>query len=163
MWRVPESRNFYFGISEPIARTASAMQVILRELIHANRGEREETGLRERAECQRLIRAGQRVHLLLSNGKQVTAATLHDAWSEFHAAYSRVAFERGAWPRAFDGLIQDKEYDYLISPWPEAFGAKSVPLPRDLLLHLRDHFAEWRNSNLQKYLNGLDGAPGVRQ
>jgi hypothetical protein len=163
IWRVPESRNFYFGISEPIARTAAAMQVILRELIHGNRGEREETGLRERAECQRLIRAGQRVHLLLSDGKEVTAATLHDAWSEFHAAYSRVAFERGAWPRAFDGLIQDKEYDYLISPWPEAFGAESAPLPRDLLLHLRDHFAEWRNSNLQKYLNGLDGAPGVRQ
>jgi hypothetical protein len=145
-WRAPFPGSFYFDGSAP----ARAVGTRMRELLHAL-----DTPLGAADRLARFTQAEVRLEQLARE-----VESLFDGEAPPAAQQIRQAFEELA--GLSRAVAEAKNLPGLAAPWARPPGeAHAADLPAPLLLHLRDQFERWRNTNELKLLRmRLGGARG---
>lgn len=158
-WRVPHSRSFYFDGDCPVRETAASMRALVEELSRTA-GPVETAARLTQAEARlgALTSALDRTLESMSESSNGANALLLRQYGEFVRLHEAVAKSPR---RLLDGeaaLFRDSLAERPIRSPAHSDGAAvkaGGTLAAPLMLHLRDQFERWKNTNLAKYLQTL--------
>ncbi|HBY93053.1 MAG TPA: hypothetical protein DEP84_03660 [Chloroflexi bacterium] len=148
-WRVPHRSSYYFDADAPIAEVIAGMRQVLKG-IAVQEGERDHhpslTGAVEQFEAA--VRA---LQPLLDGELDGNFDTLCETYDTFVKANQAVVDHLLGRSPELGALLRDFPYE---KPVFGIDNVRSIPeeLRQDVVLHLRDRWEQWQNTNLYKYL-----------
>ncbi len=148
-WRVPHRSSYYFESEAPLDQTVRGMQQVVRGW--ASRPTPGGAPLPLGGPVFDLEEATRRLEASFKRGD---FESIQVAFHDFLRVYSEVIDHLPQWPPEFGGLLSDFAYQTAFCP---AQTDDSIPddLRPAFVQHLRDHWQQWQNTNLRKYLGLL--------
>lgn len=161
-WRVPSRRSYYFDAAANSDAVAEGMREVLLTAWGkpAKRPFQSEMELRVDSATRRLAR-------VMDNGRNGEIGTLLRVFEDFVGTFAEIASELGEDRSGSGMLFDDFSYaDALTSYLGTLRASSQAPsngdaLNRDTFVHLEDHWQQWENTNLRKYLAMKAGRDSV--
>jgi hypothetical protein len=151
-WHVPHPSSYYFDAEAPCDDIANGIRQILKELAHPGRTQESSQALISDPEL--VLETITRVFpsLLESDHRNGVFESLYTTYYDFTKAYAAVMDRLNSWPPEFSGLFADFPYHKIRHSVNKNFFVPDHLKP-DLALHVRDHYEQWQNTNLKKFLS----------
>ncbi len=148
-WRAPYASSYYFRADAPLAETVRGMQAILSALDDGLGLMRAEPPLSESE--LRLDATTRTLQALFDAPLDGDGSKLGECFSEFLTAHQSVVARLACWPPELRALVENPFAEVSSRPRDD-FSAMPDALKCDWLLYCRDHWQQWQNTNLRKYL-----------
>lgn len=138
-WRVPFAGSYYFRAEDRVDEVGAAMRQVLGGAAAAQLSQAE----------SRLVDLGRRLEELF-DAEPSDGAAFHAAYRDFARTHRLVIAGLQRYPPELAALLSDVEHQAALrSPEAEGDGGRAAPA---LMLHLRDQWERWQNTNLRKFL-----------
>jgi ADP-heptose:LPS heptosyltransferase len=138
-WRVPFAGSYYFRAEDRVDEVGVAMRQALGGATAAQLSQAE----------SRLVDLSRRLEELF-DAKPADAAAFRAAYLDFARTHRLVIEGLHRYPPELAALLYDVEHQAALRS-PEADGNGGAAAPA-MMLHLRDQWERWQNSNLRKFL-----------
>jgi hypothetical protein len=147
-WRVPHRLSYYFDADAPLSQVVAGMQQVMRHFETEQTNSIPISTPEENLEAMTCKLQG----LFNGNGgMNAESETLREAFRDFACAYNAVVDRLPHWPAEFDSLFADFAYQKFSYALEHNDSTLDNP-ESDLVLHMRDRWQQWQNTNLRKYL-----------
>jgi hypothetical protein len=150
-WHVPHPSSYYLDAEAPCDDIANAIQQVLKELTHPGYTLEYNQALISDSEFD--LETITRVFpgLLDSDHQNGQFESLFTAYCEFNKAYAVVVDRLQNWPSEYSSLFADFPYHKFRHSINQSHFIPDY-LRLDFVLHVRDHYWQWQNTNLKKFL-----------
>ena len=156
-WRSPSEHSFYFSSIEPLSAVAQGIRTLLAALIQQDS---ELPAWSEAADSLRSTMAALEGLLTSDRLEEQSAETVLQCWASLRQLQPAFLEQLLVAEPGYEAVFRDSVYSELL---PSLGGVQSSALANNAEAagHLRRRLAEWKNSNLPKYVLqlGRTGAP----